>query len=925
MDLPSLKLSRYTFPFGIDGYSSRVNLEEAKDSDGFDVTMIRSVELASIGSSYSGCALVLDGEYNIVLEFPKVERQEGENFRKLPLSFVIGYTDYTTEDYDELDVKYVSRDMTVYATSYADSPTIDYIENLASKVTESAGVVIHGHNMTDGLSVILSNGETDYVVFPDEISFDIDSEGVGTASFTVFPGMLAQDGDGKEPCAQYVLNFGYGDEPCSENSSALMRYKYDSETDAMQAYSTESVTREKACYETGTMSMVYDTTDEFGNAIQNPESDPRFGDTVYMRVDRMNCDQYFYTMVRVKYNKNLVHKAGLLKLNGVQLRAGDVVWLAGQIVESENGLWVVDLGDWYGFNNGESDAPLLTYRENLPELYGLLELDGIQLTGGDIVMLENQYDATHNGLWVVQPEEWVSLCTIRCAQNVGPMPVDDTVLVDLGARGSYPVDYVCGDDVPYKCGTRTICNYIVEPGKVVALYNQKDGTDGIYLVACGDWVKLGDVDKDDLNGINVDMTNNIISQNNIDFCDCGGTFYIDYFLLMPSCYMHHLRRTVKILCGGASIVPNTSENQVKISEYVVKVGEEDALIGNRGRTPGDPVKEDCTKPNEDIDVDFGLGLIEHRQYIPDPVCYQSPACTTYCDFPRVYTLRMPKDYTNSNDRNGFTIKFWRHENDGWHLYAYIGSGTQLTGMHYYVYHLFVDAKATEAMVDVNDNYWFTENGGIIAGEMDTPAEEFALFDDKWDFVSPCKFCHGTGKIDGETCTYCNGTGHDLDPATVRHGILDDDFSLHQNWRISCTTSIFAHYLPYEYEHEHRVTCADMEDAEKEVLAIGDMCTICDGTGEIDGATCTYCNGTGRDPEGYLVGVPHIFGVAYYNTVMTKAQFVDEYNKYDSDCVRYEILRALRTDDDTEITNEETGDTDTGIYIIGTDDHKGLRT
>jgi hypothetical protein len=37
------------------------------------------------------------------------------------------------------------------------------------------------------------------------------------------------------------------------------------------------------------------------------------------------------------------------------------------------------------------------------------------------------------------------------------------------------------------------------------------------------------------------------------------------------------------------------------------------------------------------------------------------------------------------------------------------------------------------------------------------------------------------------------------------------------------------------------------------------------------------------------------------------------------------MRALRTDDDTEITNEETGDTDTGIYIIGTDDHKGLRT
>jgi hypothetical protein len=89
--------------------------------------------------------------------------------------------------------------MTVYATAYADSPTVDYIENLASKVTDSAGVVIHGHNMTDGLSVILSNGETDYVVLPADISFAIDEDGVGTASFTVFPGMLAQDGDGTEP------------------------------------------------------------------------------------------------------------------------------------------------------------------------------------------------------------------------------------------------------------------------------------------------------------------------------------------------------------------------------------------------------------------------------------------------------------------------------------------------------------------------------------------------------------------------------------------------------------------------------------------------------------------------------------------------------------------------------------------------------
>ena len=55
----------------------------------------------------------------------------------------------------------------------------------------------------------------------------------------------------------------------------------------------------------------------------------------------------------------------------------------------------------------------------------------------------------------------------------------------------------------------------------------------------------------------------IIVQNDIDFCECGGVFHIDYFFLTPSCYLHHLQRTVKVRCADASIAPNKEENQFK--------------------------------------------------------------------------------------------------------------------------------------------------------------------------------------------------------------------------------------------------------------------------------------------------------------------------------------------------------------------------
>lgn len=836
MDAPSLSLKLYTFKYDTIGFTTQVKFGGADD-------YVRSVMLSSMGGASDEFYLTYE-DNAVLLNFPNIPAVNGQSYTKIPLRFVVGYTDYDDENFDEADVVYETIDVNVYATRYDDyDPKILYIENLASRVGESTEIVIHGENLTDGLSVTIVDGQTEYVVTPDNIVFKIDEYGVGTATFTLFPGMLAVNADGSEPCGQYDIFFSYGNQHYQDEYSTigLIRYKYDSETDELQRYSTESVTREKMCYTTGTMSLVYDTEDENGNAVLNPEADPKLGKDIYVKkrvytdpvmifggpVDKYglrtqksdgfvlndgdlvlltyqdndmdngywivrptfwkhvhNCDEFIYTMVRVKYNKNLTHKNGLLTLNGIKLHEGDVVWLSHQMIESENGLWVVNAGAWNGYN---------------PYTY--------------------------------DPDPTATVdCHVDCIDRQLPYTVDDSVLIDLGVKATYPVDVVCRNHVPYKCGIRLICNHKVVPGNVVALLNQTDSTpgNGIYLVKCGAWEKLADVTEDMVNGTTVDFTNNVIIQNDIDFCQCGGVFHIDYFFLTPSCYVHHLQRTVKVMCAAASIAPNSESNQFSITEYQIRVGEEDALIGNRDRTPGDPVKESCTQVNEDFDVDFGLELVEHRQYVEDPPCIQSPMCTSMCDIPRIYNLRMTSDYTSSNDQNGFTIKFWRYERNSWHLYAYIGSGTQQLGMDYYVYHLRVDGKATENLVDENEHDWFNVTTGVIASG--DGADSFGICDDTWE----------------------------------SHNLRTD--TLYKPWRIKCTTNLLAHcYDDPDNPHILRTTCADMEIGWKTTAAVGD-----------------------EDVHGYLYGMPHLYGVAYYKTAMTKSQFVAEYNKCKPKCIMNEI-------------------------------------
>lgn len=670
-----------------------------------------------------------------------------------------------------------------------DQPMIKYIENIASKIGESVVVTIHGENFTEGLHIFLRSDSACYQIDPDEVLWDFEQN---TATFVVAPGMLDVDDAGNESCGLYSITLGYGDcdvpgdfknDP-STNNLSIIRYKFDDSNDAAGQNSTLVLSVENRCYTKSDMSLIYDNTDLSGNPVANAASGA-FGDTIYVRIQPgQDCRKIKYYRVKVKYNKNLKSKYGEITLNGISLQQGDIVWLANQFNTEENGLWVVTKSAWVGLNTESDD-----------------------------------------------PEE---VCTF--AQE--PLPVDWTTFIDLGARVKYKVDYSCSDDVPVKYGPQTACSYNLVPGDVVALSNQISSPNGVWLVQCAEWAYLGPYDA--INGTVIDVSNSIVIQNDIDFCKCGGIFHIDYYYLNPSCYLAHLRRTVKVMCAGASIAPNT-DNQFIITEYVIRTGEEDSLVGDNGRTPGDPVKEDCIKRTEDFDSDNALAVIETRPDDYDFQIIRAPDCSKWCDMPRYYNLRMPNDYRTSSDSNGFTILFWQFGLGGWHLYAYVGAGNQLSGMKYYVYHLHTQGHAVEHMIDVNDGYWFTETEtGVIA-------DGFGLVDDTWEFP------------------IVDDAGNIVDTTHI----LSDNY-LYMSWSIKCTTTLLAHRT-YEEEMDPipmRKTCADMEDAGKFELA-----------------------------KEYMIGMEHVYGFSYYKSVMSKSQFCDIYNSYAPGCIYANVVEVLGTDED----------------------------
>ena len=771
---------------------------------------------------------------SVVLDLPEFKSNDG-NPRIVPLDF---YVMGMYEDEEQMVEADGTLRMTVVSKDQLNDvlPKITYIENLASRINTAANIVLHGENFLPGMNVYISLGDRDYVVESANITFSDDGK---TASFTLYPKMLAVDGNGLDSCGVYGIHIGFDKEHLDKSNLGLIRYKYNSENLEARDETPASMTKVGICFNASDMKLVYDTTDENGNGILNPGAGP-LGDTMYVRVDG-DCTKYKYVQVRLKRNKQLQHKHGEIIVDGVPLEAGDVVWLTHQLNPEDDGLWVVTDGEWYGY--------------------------------GTEIQTDEEGKRIEN-----------------CYLPGKATPVDDTYVIDLGARVTDYIDYVCAEYVPYKCGKRTVCSYTVVPGDILLLSEQDDGSNGLWEVTCGDWVFLGDSPYND--GTKIDDSRAIITQNNIDFCKCGENYKIEYYYLNASCYLNELHRDVRVMCSDASIVPNNEDHQVKITEYVVRVGEEDSLVGNKGRTPGDPVKEDCTRVDDDFEFKNGISLVENLQYtcpiekIPSPISKDDGECIPMCDIPRYYNLEMPNDYTNSNDTNGFTIKFWRHEDDGWHLYAYICSGTLMTGRDFYVYHLHVKGSAVESLVDVNEHSWFNRNGGVIAsGDIDPvdisciPCEgveqqktriyinSFAMTDDTWEF-----------------------------PGYSDHN-LDSDEKLYMSWRIKCTTSILARRLPglmvlpdATSEEQNaidiniRTTCDDMNDDVKRSEATGDECVA-----------------------GYIAGMEHIWGFAYYKSVMSKSQFCAEYNKYlnkDQDCIYIDYNEVLTTDADEKLRTDD---------------------
>jgi len=786
---------------------------------------------------------------NLSLVIPPIQAN-GDTVRKIPVSFyVTGFDDDDVPFYN--DVRMSITASSAMSGDYRDSyPYIGYVDNLASRIGEPAEIVLHGRNFVSGMNVYLTDGKDEYVVPSSDIVFGDDGT---TAKFTLYPKMLSVDGDGNDACGVYDIHIGFDALNKDYGDLAIIRYKYDADNLEARERTPAKFTGVGDCFDVSDMSLVYDTTDRNGNGVPNPAAGT-LGKTMYIKVFG-DCSGYRYVPVRLKLNKNLSYRFGESYINGVQLEAGDIVWLSNQFNPDENGLWVVEVGAWRGL------------------------------------------DDVH-----------ASSCPSNCYSKPHPGAVDGTVVIDLGAKVTDQVDYVCSDDVPYKCGSRTVCTYSVHPGDTLLLSNQKDGYNGIWKVTCGDWIFMGPPDAND--GTKVGMSRRIITQNNINFCNCGETYHIDYYYLNPSCYMTHLRRNVRLMCTDASVVPNNEDHQVRISEYRVTVGIEDSLVGNRGRTPGDPVKDDCVRSDEDFSLKNGVGIREFVQDMPCCAieCLKSPEGVPMCDLPKFYSIRPDKSYGNSNDANGFTIKFWRHESNGWHLYAYIGSGTAMSGMDYYVYHLHVKGAATENLVDVNEHSWFTRNGGVIAsGEVDvispvcdddgnevhceSPYEEvvdsrtfinsFALTDDTWEF-----------------------SYYDIDPDSpgvdriyYSHN-LDSDEKLFSQWRIKCTTSILAVRMwdpsGTEGANDERLTCEDMDDDVRNELA----------------------EGTPEQP-GYIAGMRHVWGFGYYKTVMSKAEFCDEFNKYKPG-VENDAVEVVGTDSVDPVTGQPEAITTDGSTAIQTD-------
>lgn len=345
------------------------------------------------------------------------------------------------------------------------------------------------------------------------------------------------------------------------------------------------------------------------------------------------------------------------------------------------------------------------YNEYLQYKHGELTLNGIKLQENDLVWLTSQFTkisdgekvVSENGLWIVKKGDW---------EYYGD--VDENMFIDLGARVTETVAATIDTNVGRKYGNYWVGNVNLKSGMVVNLQNQEDGQDGLYRIMCGEWKYLGKAGP--YSGNTIDMSNDIVTYNDIDFCKCG-IYHIWYYYLNGACVLNTASRTVKVVgkCGekNGTLVPG---KRIRITDYQVKTEVDKGLMPG---SSGDPLIDECVKDTESFDKQYRFDVedvpvadscVEETQIYPN--CNEG----YLCDHEYTAFSKGENDKYNSSDYTGFSMVFWQATMDedninveSWTMYALVGR-TSTNPKEYVAYRLQQTGTANVEMVDVTD--WF---------------------------------------------------------------------------------------------------------------------------------------------------------------------------------------------------------------------------
>ena len=341
------------------------------------------------------------------------------------------------------------------------------------------------------------------------------------------------------------------------------------------------------------------------------------------------------------------------------------------------------------------------YNEYLQYKHGELTLNGIKLQENDLVWLTSQFikesedgkSINENGLWIVKKGDW---------EYYGDVTED--MFVDLGARVTETVSATIESNVGRRYGNYWLGTVNLKSGMVVNLQNQDDGQNGLYRITCGEWKYLGEAGP--YSGNTIDMSNDIVTYNDINFCKCG-IYHIWYYYLNGSCVLNTATRTVKVVgkCGqkDGTLVPG---KRIRITDYQIKTEvDKDLMPGSSG----DTLVDECVKDVESFDKQYRFDVedVVQGDCIQDAIY---PNCNegALCDHEYAAFSKGEDGKYNSADGTGFSMVFWQATMDDdrvdyWTMYALVGR-TSKNPKEYVAYRLQQVGAATEEMVTVSD--WF---------------------------------------------------------------------------------------------------------------------------------------------------------------------------------------------------------------------------